>query len=63
MRTKIVLAAAIVALAAFVAAGCGNSATTNSDLQSTGLKSTPKLTPQQIQAAWEVRHPGTKAPM
>jgi len=63
MRTKLSLAIVVVALAAFAAVGCGNSASTTSDMQSTGLKATPRLTPQQIQAAWEVKHPGQKAPM
>jgi len=61
MRTGLSLAILVVALAAFATAGCGT-AGTNADLQSTGLKATPKLTPQQIQAAWEVKHPGEKAP-
>jgi len=50
------------ALALIASTGCGTSST-NADLQSTGLKATPKLTQQQVQAAWEVRHPGQKAPM
>jgi len=62
MRQRISIALAIIALATISAAGCGTESS-NADLQSTGLKATPKLTPQQIQAAWEVKHPGEKAPL
>ena len=61
MRVNLSLILAIAALLT-IGAGCGTSQN-NADMTSTGLKPTPKLTQDQIQHAWEVKHPGEKAPM
>ena len=59
MRTGLSLAILVVALAAFATAGCGT-AGTNADLQSTGLKATPKLTHSESRPPGKLSIPAKK---